>query len=210
MNTVKKASLILLAFGTLLTSLVPQARADYTTVHKVTENGVTTVFFPATANTQVAVKTSKLPTTSLLTLNNCGWAKISNSATAPVVNITGGSTNFAGKTSGAPPVCVKQADGTYFDSNSAAAVGTVVDASTVLWIKGGSGLGTLTVDVTKQAVINATANACGFAKLTANATRPLTSFMVGTTSYTLSGVSSMPATQICKGTTLYRPVASGS
>lgn len=210
MHVLKKAALLILTAGTALSSLVPYASASYTGVHKVTENGVTAVYIPGTANTQVQVKTPKLPTASLLTLNACGWGKLSNSTTSPILNITGGSTNFGAKTSAAPPVCVKQADGTNFDSNSAATVGTVIDAGTQIWIKGGSGIGTLAVDVTKQAVINSTINACGFSKLAVNATRPLTTFMVGATNYTLSSVTSMPASQICKNTTLYRPVTAGS
>jgi hypothetical protein len=178
---------------------------QFDVVHKWTDSvaGKTYVFIPAqTAGSPVTGLTSpKNPTLKVLTLNNCGIGKVSKGTTSPVTSITGagGATvNFSEKTTGAEPTCTAGTTPGTYTSSWAGAVGDVLDAGTYFYIKGGTGIGALSVNVTTTGTITSKANACGFLRTTVSATRPMTNFNVGATAYTLAALPSVTNPMICK------------
>lgn len=191
----------LLSIAATLALIAPAAAfANYTTPHKVTVDGKTYVFVPGqTAGSPVAGFSSpKAPTTRVLTLNNCGWGSFTKSATSPPTMITGA--NWAGKTTGTAPTCTKDPSPatTYTSSNPSAAVGSIIDDGTKLWVKGGTGPGSVTLQITTSGAITTKANACGFVRVTASESRPMTEFKIGTMSYTLASLPSKTNPMICR------------
>lgn len=185
----------------LAIALAPcNALANYTTPHKVTVDGKTYVFIPGqTAGSPVTgFSAPKAPTTRVLTLNNCGWGSFTKSATSPPTMITGA--NWSGKTTGSPVTCTKNAAPatTYTSSNPLAAVGAIIDDGTKLWVKGGTGPGSVTLQITTSGTITTKANACGFVRVTTSTSRPMTEFKVGATSYTLASLPSKTSPMICR------------
>jgi len=180
--------------------------ANFSAVHKWTDTAAnkTYVYVPGqTAGSAVTgFTTPRTAAPRVLTLNNCGWGSFTKSATAPPTMIDGA--NWAGKTTGAAPTCVKDPAPalTYTTSNNAP-TGSVVDDGTKIWVRGGTGVGSATITVTTAANVTSKANACGFVRVTTSATRPMTNFSIGTTNYTLSAVPSVTAPMICRkvGTT---------
>jgi hypothetical protein len=178
---------------------------QFDVVHKWTDSvaGKTYVFIPAqTAGSPVTGLTSpKNPTLKVLTLNNCGIGKVSKGTTSPVTSITGagGATvNFGAKTTGAEPTCTAGTTPGTYTSSWAGAVGNVLDAGTYYFIKGGTGVGALSVNVQTTGTITSKANACGFLRTTVSTTRPMTNFNVGATAYTLAALPSVTNPMICK------------
>lgn len=180
--------------------------ANFTSVHKWTDaaSSKTYVYVPAqTAGSPVTdFTTPRTAAPRVLTLNNCGWGSFTKSATSPPVSLTGA--DWAGKTTGAAPTCVKDPAPalTYTTSNNAA-TGAVVDDGTKIWVRGGTGPGAATVTITTAAKITSKANACGFLRVAASTSRPMTNFSIGTTNYTLAAIPSVSAPMICRkvGTT---------
>ncbi len=204
----KKALLILSAIGLGITSLPGIASANFTVPHKWTDTvaNKTYVFIPGqTAGAAVTGFTSPgAPKDRVLTLNNCGWGSFTKSATSPPTNITGGSTNWAGKSSGAAVTCTKDpSPATTYTASNNGPVGTVIDDGTKIWIKGGTAAGSLTISVTTAGNITTKANACGFLRVTTSASRPMSNFSIGGTQYTLASLPSVSAPMICRknGTT---------
>ena len=176
---------------------------QFDVVHKHTESGKTYVYIPAqTAGQPVTGLTSpKVATLKVLTLNNCGISKVSKGTTSPVTNITGagGATvNFSAKTTGAEPTCTAGTTPGSYTSSWAGAVGDVLDAGTYYFIKGGTGPGALSVNVTTTGTITSKANACGFLRVTVSDSRPMTNFNIGTTAHTLAGLPTVTNPMICK------------
>jgi hypothetical protein len=181
--------------------------ASFSSVHKWTDtaSSKTYVYVPGqTAGSAVTDFTSpKAPAARNLTLNNCGWGSFTKSATSPPTNITGGSTNWAGKTSGSPVTCSTGASSSTYTASNLGPVGTVVDDGAKIWIKGGTGPGALAIEVTSAGTITTKANACGFVRVTTSTSRPMTNFSIGATEYTLAALPSVTAPMICRkvGTT---------
>ena len=174
--------------------------ANFTSVHKWTDAATskTYVYVPGqTAGSPVTDFTSdKSPSTKLVTLNNCGWGSFTKSATSPPINITGASWPA---TSGAAVTCTKDpSPATTYTASNTGAVGTMIDDGTKLWVKGGTGPGSVTLQITTAGKITTKANACGFVRVAASAARPLTTFKIGATSYTLGSVPSVPNPVICR------------
>ncbi|MEG4065431.1 hypothetical protein [Microcoleus sp. SVA1_A1] len=201
-----------IALGLGLIAILPQvASANFNGVHRSTVNGREKVVIPGqTPETSIEITTLNTKA-RVLTLNNCGWGKFTESATAPVASIVaGGSTLSIG--TGAAPTCVRSTTTTgavyYADSNSADAVGTAIKAANVIWVKGGSTLGAYAIDVNTNKISKAKANKCGVASFTITATRPLTTFTHSGTNYTLA---SLPATTngglICRNSSTGGPIA---
>ncbi|NJL90848.1 MAG: hypothetical protein HC916_14445 [Coleofasciculaceae cyanobacterium SM2_1_6] len=203
-----------IVFGLGIVAILPQsALANFNGVHRSTFNGKERVVFPGqTPDTSIEVTTVRTAQ-RVLTLNNCGWGKFTESATSPVAAIrsSGSTLSIA---AGTAPTCVRAvapATG-YVDSNPSDAVGTVIKAANVVWIKGGSTVGAYSIDVDTNRISRAKANACGVASLTISATRPLTTFTFAGTNYTLAN---LPATTngglICRksstGAIAFVPVA---
>ena len=176
---------------------------QFDVVHKHTESWKTYVYIPAqTAGQPVTGLTSPKPATlKVLTLNNCGISKVSKGTTSPVTNITGagGATvNFSAKTTGAEPTCTAGTSPGSYTSSWAGAVGDVLDAGTYYFIKGGTGPGALSVNVTSTGTITSKANACGFLRVTVSDSRPMTNFDIGATAHTLAALPSVTNPMICK------------
>src|SRR4028119_1111546 len=124
---------------------IAQSAGSFGSVHKWTDAATskTYVYVPGqTAGSAVpGFNAPKAPVTRSLTLNNCGWGSFTKSPTSPPTNITGA--NWAGKTMGAAPTCVKDAaPATTYTTSNPAATGTVVDDGTKIWVRGGTGPGT--------------------------------------------------------------------
>lgn len=178
---------------------------QFDVVHKWTDSiaGKTYVFIPAqTAGQPVTGLTSpKTPALKVLTLNNCGIAKVSKGTTSPVTNITGagGATvNFSAKTTGAEPTCTAGTTPGSYTSSWAGAVGDVLDAGSNYFIKGGTGPGAISVNVTTTGTITSKANACGFLRVTTSTSRPMTNFNIGATAHTLAALPSVTNPMICR------------
>ena len=171
---------------------------QFDVVHKWVDAATskTYVYIPAqTAGQPVTGLTSpKVATLKVLTLNNCGISKVSKGTTSPVTNITGagGATvNFSAKTTGAEPTCTP---GAY----TGVPVGSVLDAGNYYYIKGGTGPGAISVNVTTTGTITSKANACGFLRVTVSDSRPMTNFNIGATAHTLAALPSVTNPMICK------------
>lgn len=180
--------------------------ANFTSVHKWTDASTskTYVYVPGqtAANPVTDFTTPRTAAPRVLTLNNCGWGSFTKSATSPPVSLTGA--DWAGKTTGAAPTCVKDpAPATTYTTSNNAATGAVVDDGTKIWVRGGTGPGSVTVTITTAAKITTKANACGFVRIAASTSRPLTTFSIGATNYDLGTVPSVTAPMICRkvGTT---------
>lgn len=198
----KKAFSVISAIGVAVVSLPGIASANFTVPHKWTDSasGKTYVFITGqTPDSPIANFTSpRAPKDRVLTLNNCGWGSFTK-GTNPPTNITGGSTNWAGKTSGSPVTCTKDpAPATTYTASNTGPVGTVVDDGTKIWIKGGTAAGSLTISVTTAGNITTKANACGFARIATSTSRPMTNFSIGSTQYSLASLPSVSAPMICR------------
>lgn len=183
-----------------------QTAGSFSAIHKWTDTVTSTtyVYVPAQiAGAAVAGFSSpKAAAARSLTLNNCGWGSFTKSATSPPSLITGA--NWAGKTTGTAPTCVKDAaPALTYTTNNSAATGTIVDDGTKIWVRGGTGLGTASIGVVTSGLITTKANACGFVRVTVGTSRPMTAFGIGATNYTLAAIPSVPAPMICRkvGTT---------
>jgi hypothetical protein len=184
-------------------SAIAQSAGSFSAIHKWTDtaSSKTYVYVPGqTAGSAVNDFTApKAPAARNLTLNNCGWGSFTKSATSPPTNITGAGTNWAGKTTGSAPTCVKDpSPATTYTTSNPAATGTVIDDGTKIWIRGGTAAGTAAISVTSGGNITTKANACGFVRVTTSESRPMTSFSIGATSYTLAALPSVTKPMICR------------
>jgi len=179
--------------------------ASFNAPHKWTDTaaGKTYVYVP---NRPVGVPVvgftaPKAASPRTLTLNNCGWGSFTKSATSPPTLITGSgvTVNWAGKTNGAAVTCTAPvAPATAYTSNNNGAVGTVVDDGSKIWIKGGATAGAVIINVTTAGNITTKANACGFVRVNVGPTRPMTTFNIGTTAYTLAALPAVTKPMICR------------
>jgi hypothetical protein len=173
--------------------------ANFSAPHKWTDTATnkTYVYIPGqTAGSAIPGLTApRAPVARSLTLNNCGWGKFTKSTTSPPTNITGA--NWADRTTGTAPTCVRDPEGTYTTSNPAA-TGTVVDTGTQIWIRGGTTIGSLAISVASGGNITSKANACGFLRLATSESRPMTEFSIGATNYTLAALPAVDKPMICR------------
>jgi len=194
------SALVLAGFGWAAIGTV--AKAQFAAPHKWTDSATskTYIYVPGqTAGSEVIGFTSdRAPASRVLTLNNCGWGSFTKSATSPPTNITGGSTNWAGKSSGAAVTCSRGASSSTYTPSNPGPVGTVVDDGSKIWIKGGTGPGSLSIEVTAAGNITTKANLCGFVRVATSSSRPMTTFKIGVTDYTLSALPSVNAPMICR------------
>jgi hypothetical protein len=186
-------------------SAIAQSAGSFGSVHKWTDSATskTYVYVPGqTAGSAVpGFSSPRAAAPRVLTLDNCGWGKFTKSTTSPPTNITGA--NWAGKTTGTAPTCSTGASSSTYTSSNPAATGTVLDDGTKIWIRGGTGPGTLSITVTSAGTVTTKANACGFVRVPVSESRPMTEFSIGSTNYSLSAVPSVSAPMICRkvGTT---------
>jgi hypothetical protein len=181
---------------------IAQSAGSFSSVHKWTDSASskTYVYVPGqTAGNAVTGFTApKAPVARSLTLNNCGWGSFTKSATSPPTNITGGSTNWAGKSSGSPVTCSAGASSSTYTASNNGPIGTVIDDGTKIWIKGGTGPGTLSINVTSGGNITTKANDCGFVRVTVSESRPMTNFSIGSMNYTLAALPAVNKPMICR------------
>ena len=195
----------ILGSGAIAQTVLAFNPIDYTGIHKHTDtvSGKTSVYIPLIPPGQpvTGLTSPKTPSLKVLTLNNCGIAKVSKGTTSPVTNITGagGATvNFSAKTTGAEPTCTAGTTPGSYTSSWAGAVGNVLDAGSNYFIKGGTGPGAISVNVTTTGTITSKANACGFLRVTVSDSRPMTNFNIGATAYTLAALPTVTNPMICK------------
>lgn len=196
-----------IALGLGIVAILPQvATASFNGVHRSTVNGRERVVIPGqTPEASIEITTLRTAPRNL-TLNNCGWGRFTESATSPVAGIRSGGVTRSIST-GTAPTCVRETTTTgvvFYSTSNDGAIGTVVKADNVIWVRGGSGGGPYApyaIEVDSNRIARAKANACGVASFTISATRPLTNFTHSGTAYTLAN---LPATTngglICRRT----------
>ncbi|HLO52500.1 MAG TPA: hypothetical protein VK211_29140 [Kamptonema sp.] len=187
------------AVGISLSSIAAIA-GQYDAPHKWVDSasGKTYVYVPGqTPDAAVSgFSSEKAPTTRVLTLNNCGWGSFTKSTTSPPTNITGA--NWP-PTSGSAVTCTKDAaPATTYTASNTSPVGTIIDDGTKLWVKGGTGPGAVTLQITASGAITTKANGCGFVRVTTSTSRPMTTFKIGATSYNLSSLPTVTSPMICR------------
>lgn len=187
--------------GVVVGSIAPAVLANFTVPHKWTDSvaGKTYVYLPGqtAAAAVTGFSSPKAAVQRTLTLNNCGWGSFTKSATSPPTLITGA--DWAGKTSGTAPTCVKDAaPATTYTTSNPAATGTIIDDGTKIWVKGGTAAGAATIGVVTSGLITTKANACGFVRVTVSDSRPMTAFQVGMTNYILDAIPTVTAPMICR------------
>lgn len=190
--------------GMAVSSIAPAVFANFAVPHKWENAGRIYVYIPL-RTPAVAIpgfSSARTAAQRVLTLNNCGWGSFTKSPTSPPTLISGA--NWAGKTTGVAPTCVRDAAPalTYTTSNPAA-TGTIVDDGTRIWIKGGTAIGSITIGVVTSGAITTVANACGFVRVAVTSGRAMTLFQIGATNYTLASLPAVAAPMICRkvGTT---------
>ena len=201
----KQIAAILSIVAIVLPQVAIAQSAPFSTPHKWT-NSATSKTYVYIPNQTPGVSSTNLKTfknsTVNLALNNCGWGSFKKSVTSPPVIIAGA--NWAGKTTGTAPTCVKDAAPalTYTTSNPAA-TGAVVDDGTKIWVRGGTDLGSISIQVTNESKITTKANACGFVRVTVGTSRPMSIFAIGIVSYTIADLALVDKPMVCQkvGTT---------
>jgi len=181
-------------------SAIAQSAGSFGSVHKWTDSASskTYVYVPGqTAGNAVPGFTApKTPTPRVLTLNNCGWGSFTKSATSPPTNITGA--NWPAQ-SGSAPTCVKDpSPATTYTTSNPAATGTIIDDGTKIWVRGGTGSGSVSLQITSGGNITTKANPCGFVRVTISESRPMTNFSIGATNYTLAALPAVTKPMICR------------
>jgi hypothetical protein len=179
------------------------AQTSFSSVHKWTDAATsrTYIYVPGqTAGAAVAGFTApRAAVARSLTLNNCGWGSFTKSTTSPPTNITGAGTNWAGKTTGTAPTCVKDAAAaTTYTTSNPAPTGTVIDDGTKIWVRGGTAAGTAAINITSGGNITTKANACGFLRVMISDSRPMTEFSIGSMNYTLAALPAVTKPMICR------------
>jgi hypothetical protein len=182
--------------------------ADYNEPYKTTINGKISVYIPGQTPGQPAnIASPSVPKAKVLTLNNCGISRISKGTISPIINISG--VNFAGKTTGTKPTCILDKSTRVYTTNWAGTVGSVLDDGTAFYVKGGTGPGAMTINVTNDAKISTKANLCGTIRLNASATKPLSTFTVNGSDFTLAELPEKLPEQ-CKSSVKYLPQSGSS
>lgn len=178
---------------------------QFDAVHKWVDSATskTYVYIPGQTAGQAVTgfQSPKNPKLKVVTLNNCGVGKVSKPSTSPILNITGASgatVNFSSKTSGADPTCTLDSTAGTYTSSWAGSTGDVLETATAYYVKGGSSAGAISVNITNDGTITSKANACGFVRVTVSDSRPMTTFKIGATDYSLSSVPAVTNPMICK------------
>ena len=201
---------LITASAILLSVLFPElAQANFSAVHKWTDSATqkTYIYFPGQISGQpVAGLTSpKAPKPRIISLNDCGVGKISKTTT-PISAITradGKPVNFGSRTNGSDPTCTPGVGLSGPFNSWSASAGDILETPTAYYIQGEIAYGmtvseTMNINVVSDGTITSKANACNFVRVTISATRPMTTFKVGATEYSLDSLPSVTAPMICK------------
>lgn len=201
------------------------AIAQYNAPHKYTDTatGKTKIYFPGVANTKLAY-ISSASRNSTVYYDRCGWAHISLGSSVPVsVSSTQLSIlPLVSTTALYSPVCTPEMPaGSWFtrepDVNGVWNVVSVSVASSglsptgysyynpnlsQLYIKLGvssvAAAGFAPINIIYNRSFSANINPCGFGTITVSSTRPMTTFKIGTTDYTLATLPEVTKPQICR------------
>ena len=201
----KLAGLALLI--TFLTGTIKISEASYTQPYKSTINGKVTIYIPGQTSGQPSnISSPSIPKAKPVTLNNCGIGRIAKGTTSPVINIEGSGVNFNSATTGAKPTCTLDKTSGAYTSSWNGAIGSILDDGTGYYIKGGTTAGTITVNVTNDAKVNTKANACGTIRVNVSDTKPMATFTLNGTDYSLSSLPEKLPEQ-CKASVKYLPIS---
>ena len=213
-----KTKLIALSVLGMMLAQFP-AMANFTEIHKSTDatTGKTKVYIPGVASgTETEIISKGGAKDKILTLNNCGWGKFSDSTTSPIVEITSSTGEELDPINGievasAPTCTAGTTPGTYVDSNASDAIGRTIKAGTTFWVKGGNGVGSFAIKTRANNTIKLKGGNCGWASVAVSATRPLTSFIKDGNTKVLADLPSTNTPMYCKKTgttyTNYLPAA---
>lgn len=195
------------AIATLLGVAAP-ALSSYESIHKVEEGGKTKVYFPGTPGTQTTFKADAAPSLRVFSVNRCGWIQIKEGLTVKVTKVTG--TNITSDAiSGAisyirSPIC--EWTGTEWYENTQDKnhpFGKGWRHGSDIWIRVLPLIDPNTgnpyqAQVTYRREYKVNIKECGFGYATISTTKPMTSFVIGTTTYNLSSLPSTSRPMICK------------
>lgn len=190
MDKILKALGLIVTGGSLLASAaLPAAAAPY----KVTDSaGVTKVHVDGSPSGSLAMTISLTQTKSVAT-TNCGWVRLSSSATRPVIGVSGiVSANKAAIDSAATgtPTCLKVSSGGYSDSHLQA---NLLKDTSAVWVRGSSGVASVVYETTRSIKLNA----CGLGSVTVSATSPFDDFSLQGTPYKVSTLTNKTAPNKC-------------
>lgn len=186
-----------------LTAIV--AQASYSEPYKSVVNGKTAIYIPGqTAGQPANIVSPSTPKAKVITLNNCGIGRISKGTTSPIIDITGSGVNFSSKTSGTKPTCTLDKTSGAYTSSWSATVGSILDDGTAFYIKGGTGAGAITISTINDSKISTKANNCGTIRISVSDTKPMTTFKLNGTDYTLDSLPDKLPEQ-CKTNVKYLP-----
>jgi hypothetical protein len=174
------------------------------TVYKVTQSGISSVYLSGTANSKIEVDLGSTPKTTARVVGSCGEVKIAvpTSGSFAGLKVDGTSIDTASLPIQTLPTCISGAFSEARPANFKTPNGQVVVVGKTA---GSAATIALPSDVTK----NINVNSCGFGKITATETLPLTSFSIAGTSYTLASLPNAGQPPVCKVadgvSTIYTP-----
>lgn len=195
----------------------------YNSPHKWTDSsGKTRVYIPSAANTQIQF-TSLAFRDSTVFYDRCGWATINLGSSVPVSISSSSHTllPIAFTTAFAPTVCFIDSTTGNWNSREPGSNGVWVGGSvsttsaglsragysyydsrfSQLYVKfiygnGSAGSGSIRLNYNRSFKLNS--NACGFGTITVSTARPMATFKIGATNYTLATLPTVNNPQICR------------
>jgi hypothetical protein len=186
----------IIAIASFFLTLIPLAAKanQFDIVHRWTDSvaGKTYIFIPAQTTGEIVTESTS---EKVYLLNNCGDIKIKKSPNITNISpVLGGLVKFKNRTQvGENPGCL---NGT---SSWSAPVGNVVESPTDFFIKGSLSSGNAKMlRITKTKKLNSKANDCGFLRISTSDVKPMTTFKVGATNYTLDSLPTVTNPMICK------------
>lgn len=194
------------AIATLLGVAAP-ALSSYETIHKVEEGGKTKVYFPGTPGSQTTFQANAAPSVRQLTVNYCGWIKVTEGASIKVVSIAG--TNISGDIFSGGGAFTSAPSCNHNGStwvNTSYALGKAWRNGSDIWVRvaafgATNGLPYAATIVYKRDY-KVNIKECGFGYTTVSATKPMSFFVVGSgsaaASYQLTAIPTTTRPMICK------------
>lgn len=164
------------------------------TVYKAMDSGSTVVVFSATAGSRISVSLGNSDKSTARLAGSCGEVRISPPATGDFtgLKVDGTAVNAATLSTQSLPSCVSGSFSEARTTNFKTPTGQVV-------IVGKTPGAAVAVTLPSSTSRTVTANACGFGVLKGTTSSPLpASFMVGTTSYTVSSLPDATIAPYCR------------
>ncbi|MBD2341240.1 hypothetical protein H6G64_30175 [Calothrix sp. FACHB-156] len=164
------------------------------TVYKATDSGNTVVVFSATAGSRISVSLGSSDKSTARLAGSCGELRISppSSGDFTGLKVDGVGVNASSLSTQTLPSCVNGSFSEARTTNFKTPTGQVV-------IVGKTPGSAVAVSLPSPTTRSVTANACGFGILKGTSSSPLpTSFMVGTTSYTVATLPDATTAPYCR------------